>query len=400
MKFLCVSILLGFVLFTSMSHHCHASENAINTTNALTTTKSFSDKIKDPARGKLDISELMSSAHGFLPLPIIITEPAVGFGGGISLIFLHDSINSRLELIRKNNQNGKKIKIPPPSISGLAGFGTENGTWGAGAFHLGIWKNDAIRYLGVFGHASVNYDFFGIQGKATPINVDGTAMLQQMIFRLGESDFFAGANYKIVSSTAKSNFEIPLPPPVGEGIEVQSGGASLILEYDSRDNIFTPNYGLSSKMEWTHFDSWLGSDTEFDQIAIKNRFWHTLTDSLVLGLRGDGFLTSGEVPFYMLPFVQLRGIPAMRYQGEHILTTEAELRWDFTQRWSLVGFAGAGWSALNDFSDIKNSDTYPAGGFGIRYLIASLYNLRTGIDIGLSEEDTAIYLTTGTAWGN
>jgi hypothetical protein len=38
----------------------------------------------------------------------------------------------------------------------------------------------------------------------------------------------------------------------------------------------------------------------------------------------------------------LRGIPAMRYQGESTAQAEAELRWQFWQRFSLVGFAGAG----------------------------------------------------------
>ena len=39
----------------------------------------------------------------------------------------------------------------------------------------------------------------------------------------------------------------------------------------------------------------------------------------------------------------------------------------------------------------------PAGGFGFRYLMARMFNLRAGIDIGFSDEDTAIYFTTGTA---
>jgi outer membrane protein assembly factor BamA len=221
-------------------------------------------------------------------------------------------------------------------------------------------------------------------------------MLQQLSFRLGKSNLFAGMNYKIFSATAKA--DTPLPPPAGDGVEVQSGGASGILEYDSRDNIFTPNRGLSSRVEWTHFDRWLGSDNQFDLLALKNRYWVPFTESLVLGVRGDGFFSGGDVPFYMLPFVQIRGIPAMRHQGKHVLVTEMELRWDFTRRWSLVGFAGAGWTGWDDFSDLGNSETYPAGGFGFRYLVARMFNLRMGIDIGFSEEDSSIYFTTGTAW--
>ena len=36
----------------------------------------------DPEDGQFDMSNYLASAQGFLPVPIIITEPAVGFGLG------------------------------------------------------------------------------------------------------------------------------------------------------------------------------------------------------------------------------------------------------------------------------------------------------------------------------
>lgn len=48
---------------------------------------------------------------------------------------------------------------------------------------------------------------------------------------------------------------------------------------------------------------------------------------LYLGLRGDGAASFGNVPFYLRPFISLRGAPIMRYQGEEIAQIEAELRW-------------------------------------------------------------------------
>jgi hypothetical protein len=352
----------------------------------------------DPEDGKFDLSVMLASAEGFLPVPILITEPAIGYGGGAAVLFFHDSIANKAERLKADVPGEKPKRLPPPSISGVAGMGTENGTWGAGAFHLGIWKKDTIRYLGAAGYASVNYDLYGITDQGIPVNVEGAALLQQIIHRLGKSDFFAGANYKLLAATAKADTPTPLPPPAGDGVEVTSGGASAILEYDTRDNIFTPNKGLNAKLEWTHFDEWLASENRFDLVQFNNRLWMPLTDSLVLGIRADGDFSSGDVPFYMLPYVSMRGIPAMRYQGDHVVTTEAELRWDFTPRWSVVGFAGTGWTAQGDLSEIGEDGSNPAGGFGFRYLIARLFNLRVGVDVGFSEEDAAIYLTTGYAW--
>jgi hypothetical protein len=46
----------------------------------------------DPEDGKLDASEWLLERKGFLPVPILITEPAVGYGVGAALLFFRESI--------------------------------------------------------------------------------------------------------------------------------------------------------------------------------------------------------------------------------------------------------------------------------------------------------------------
>ena len=371
----------------------------VGTTNAPPKQKtSLKTLLTDPEDGNLDLSTWLGTATGVLPLPLIITEPAVGYGGGLALLYFHDKAPPLGTTQEEKGSAGTKQKRPPPSMSGVAAIATENGTWGGAAFHAGVWKEDTIRYLGALGYVSLNYDFYPSFGGVVPLNLEGTVFIQQALFRLGKSNFFMGTNYKFLSATVTLDGEISLPPPFSDGVSIQSGGASGILLYDTRDNVFTPNHGLSSKTEWTHYDTWLGSDNQFDILASKNRGWYPLTESLILGLRGDAAFSGGDTPFYMKPFIFMRGIPAMRYQGDYVLTVETELRWDVTQRWSLLGFAGAGWVANDSLSNFENSETHPAAGFGFRYLVARALNFRSGIDVGFSEEDTAIYLTFGTAW--
>ncbi len=50
---------------------------------------SFMDKFIDPKDGKLDASDWLLKHKGFLPVPEIITEPAVGYGAGLALLFFH-----------------------------------------------------------------------------------------------------------------------------------------------------------------------------------------------------------------------------------------------------------------------------------------------------------------------
>jgi hypothetical protein len=72
--------------------------------------------------------------------------------------------------------------------------------------------------------------------------------------------------------------------------------------------------------------------------------WWQIVNDLVLGLRLDGRFVDGDAPFWGLPFIQIRGIPSLRYQGENVFVTEVEPRWDFTYRWSVTGFAGIDWT--------------------------------------------------------
>jgi len=57
---------------------------------------SFMDKFIDPKDGKFDTSDWLLHHRGFLPVPVIITEPAVGYGGGAALLFFHQSMDEKI----------------------------------------------------------------------------------------------------------------------------------------------------------------------------------------------------------------------------------------------------------------------------------------------------------------
>ena len=59
---------------------------------------------------------------------------------------------------------------------------------------------------------------------------------------------------------------------------------------------------------------------------------------------------------------------------------EAELRWNVTPRWALIGFLGAGraWGSSTNFSE---ADTAKAWGLGLRYLIARRLGIYMGADL-------------------
>lgn len=117
----------------------------------------------------------------------------------------------------------------------------------------------------------------------------------------------------------------------------------------------------------------------------------------MLGLRLTGELATGDVPFYQLPFVNLRGVPAMRYQGEVAGSVEAEVRWNLYKRWSVIGFSGAG-AAAQESDGLDNSSNVVSGGFGFRYFLARLFGIHAGLDFAWSKDSFAWYIQVGDAW--
>ena len=362
---------------------------------------SMMDGFTDPEDGMFDVSHWLAEKKGFFPVPIIITEPAVGYGLGAALVFLHDPLAGRVPDGETFDPQSKDAegKLIPPSVSALFGMYTENDTWMAGGVHLGIWKNDNIRYVGALATGSINIKFYrNILGQDITINsnIEPDVLYQGLKFRLAGSRFFAGASYLLLDTTSEIGFSI-----VDPGFKTSSRDAGVIfsLEYDSRNTIFTPTDGISSSIEATLYREEVGSDTNFEGYKAKILYFTPLSGTFVLGLRGDIETVNGsqeDIPFYMYPYVSLRGVPVMRYQGETAGVAEFELGWNFTTRWSVLGFAGAG--RTTGIVDNDNVTTVYSKGVGLRYFIARRFGAHVGFDIAKGPEDTALYLQFGHAW--
>ena len=356
----------------------------------------FLDAFRDPEDGAIDASEWLLDRRGFLPVPIVITEPAVGYGGGVALLFFEESM-------RTAAGRAKDGHVTPPNIYAGIAAGTENGTRFGGAGGMMTFRDDQWRYRGFVGRADVNLDFYGIGGDLgtgddkVGYNLDGWVSSQQVLRRLGRSHQFLAARWVYLDFDARFDTDQQSPTLTELAGTVRSSGLGLSWEFDTRDNIFTPSKGFIAALESLFYDPDWGSDETFQTYRARVFAWWPLGRQFVLGTRLDGRAARGDAPFYQLPYIELRGIPALRYQDENTTVAEAELRWHATARWALVGFVGAGraWGEDDGFSD---ADTRTAGGAGFRYLIARRLGLYVGMDYARGPDDDAIYLQVGGAW--
>ena len=278
---------------------------------------------------------------------------------------------------------------------------TVNGTWGAFAGDVRQWHGDRVQtVVGAF-TASVNLDFYGVgddselEDDPLRYNLEPLGGAFRVRYRLSaKSRTWVGAAYALVDT----DITIDESSPAAElPEESRVGGLIPSLAYDSRDNIFTPTRGTYFEGTAGFFDEAFGGDDSFQRVGLTYIYYRPLGDHIHLGVRGGATLSFGDVPFYMLPFVVLRGAPAMRYQGDEEAEAEVEARWQFWKRFSLVVFAGGGLARSDSDRDTDDS-VVVTGGAGFRYELARKYGLHAGLDVAYGPDGPILYVQFGSAW--
>ena len=354
-------------------------------------SKDEHSKIFSREDGWLDVSEFVDQTYGFVPLVIPITEPAVGYGAAGGLVFIDKPPGEAAAGFGR------------PNLTMVGGMATENDTWAIAAADLRHWKDDRVQSLIGAIHASVNLDFYGIGDDALlkdhPLtyNLEPLGGMVQGRYRLGQSRVWVGLGYAL--ATVNVSFATPAAAAVVPNYQRESriGGLLPSATFDSRDNMFTPTRGTYIDLTLNVFDPVLGSDDAFQRANLTAMYFRPLHPKVTLGLRGIAAFSFGDAPFFLHPYVAMRGAPVMQYQGEEVAQIEAELRWQFWKRFSAVGFAGTG-TAWNNFEHLDNKRTVNTGGAGFRYEVARKYGLHMGLDVAVGGDETAIYVQFGSAW--
>jgi hypothetical protein len=341
--------------------------------------------------GWVDMSNFIASRFGFLPFAVPITEPAVGYGalGGIAFLTAPSL--------------GERAGFARPNITAVGGLGTQNGTWGAFAGDMRHWLDDRLQTLVGAVSTSVNLDFYGlgedgeVGSRSIEYNLEARGAMVQAKYRIASTRGWLGLNYAFFPTTVTFASVADTSAIPDHSKDSDLGCLIPILSYDSRNNLFTPTAGTYAEVSARLFSEAFGSDFESQVARLTAMQYIPLGRVLDFGVRLDASASSCDTPFYLLPFVDLRGVPMLRYQGQEIAQIEAELRWQCWKRFSLVGFGGAG-AASNEVAGTTGTTTVASGGGGFRYELARKYGIHAGVDVGFGPEETAIYIQVGSAW--
>ena len=380
------TILFAFIIF---GINANAQDNSLISDTIVKPKLSF----RDPYDGAFDVSSFLLEHKGVLPVIIPITEPAVGYGGAAAILYFH-------------HRKKKYDSYVPPDVTGGIGLYTANKTWGAGAVHLHTFGENRVRTLSVFLKADINYKYYGNNSELLnkypiTVNMDSWLFMQRAQVRLAETQIYLGATYTFLKSDISlGKTGNSLVDAILAKLNTNSIVSTIkpMLIFDNRDNIFTPTKGINTEVSYTYSGHWLGADDEFGIIHTNFYGYFPIAKKLYSGWRFNGSYMVGDAPFYVYPFISLRGIPAMRYQSSNVLVGETEWRYNFYKRWSIIGFSGTG-KAFQAFDNFDDIDWVFNVGTGFRYKLARALGAHMGTDFAWGNgKDFAFYIVFGSSW--
>lgn len=351
--------------------------------------------------GESEEEKSTEGRYRVLPIPIFITEPAIGEGLGVALALFHpvkEGVGSvpRATTPTSIGQMDADKQAPPPVVTGVFGAYTNSESWAAGIGHMNNWREDSVRYAGALASARINSKFY-VLGVPIKYTLEGDVIYQDIKFRIAGSNFFLGTAFSYLSATNEFRH---LPDNSAENItdpNIRDVGLAFLGSYDKRDNTLNPNKGQLVDLSLWRYDEAIGGQYDYWSSRLKALSFHHFHDRFTLGLRFDIAAVDGKAPFYGYPWVKLRGIPAMRYQDERAGAMEIEGRYQLAQKWEVLGFAGLGFTD-GDTPIFDNPGDIYNYGVGGRYKVIEEQNVWVGLDVAKGPEEWNWYIQVGHAW--
>jgi len=174
----------------------------------------------------------------------------------------------------------------------------------------------------------------------------------------------------------------------GDAVKGSKGGIvsglGLVLEYDSRDNIFYPSAGILAQVTSRAYGKALGSEYSYNCYALDVRGYVEIRDEHVLGLQFAAAAAGQDVPFYDMPLYDLRGIYNSYFMNRAGYSAQAEYRFKTGKRFYAVLFAGAGNTAPG-VGKLSLQNPQFSGGVGIRYRLDEKEKINFRLDLGASK---------------
>jgi len=327
---------------------------------------------------KWDEGHTTSRTGSFIVAPLPISSPALGTG--IIPVFGY------IFPLSKNDT------VSPPSVLGMAGLVTNNGSRAFGAYADLFTRKDTLRITATYARGNLNYDLYGIglaagnAGLKLPLQQTGQVFRGELLRRVGW-DFFLGVRFwtgssEIVLRPTSDTMPRPEPPP-DVGLRTALRAFGLRVKRETAPNRFYPTTGTLLDFTSDFFSQDLGSKYSFQAYRFIFNKYGSLSKNQVLAYNLFVCGTGGKPPFYGNCIYgtnnELRGYTAGQYLDRYMFATQLEYRLTLPKRFGVVGFAGIGEVVPGGSQLFRINELLPGGGGGVRFQLSKTYrvNLRS-----------------------
>jgi len=301
-----------------------------------------------------------------------------------------------------------KDKATPPSVIGVAGLITNNGSRGLGLGADLYLKQGRYELESVYARGNLDYNLYGVgflngnAGFKLPLEQTGQFYFIKFLHRI-VWDTYVGGRFvdgtSFITLKPTSGRIPPIPPDIGLHTNLRALG--MEVRRDSRPNRFYPLKGSLVDFTGDFFAQDLGSKYSFQSYKFTFNKYASLTDKQVLAYNLYLCGTGGSPPFYGNCIYgannELRGYTAGQYLARYMVATQMEYRLVLPWRFGLVGFGGIG-EVAPGIAKWRSNEVLPAGGTGIRYLLSKKYHVNLRTDFAWGKDNFTWGLGVGEAF--
>lgn len=318
----------------------------------------------------------------FIPVPYASYNRSLGFAVGF------------LPLAMFNPVSGDTVS--PSSIAGGLALYTTNKSYFGMVFSKVFLDADNWRITLAGGVGSINFQFYvdSPVSSYVPYNAGATLAFIELQRKLVKS-LYLGVNVAYVETSTSSD-EYPIAD------EAILRGIGLKATMDGRKNFYYPLSGVHVNVAYTAFPLGFGNEYVSNKIQVDYTHYVPLRSErdVLVGRLAAG-LGIGDLQFNQQFIVgqgpDIRGYTQGTYRGDYMLALQGEYRWNFSEHWGIVGFAGVA-TVFESLNPAYDGELLPGIGTGFRYTIIPDNHMNVGLDVAIGKDDWGLYFRLGEAF--
>lgn len=318
-------------------------------------------------------------SRNYAAAPIVVSNPSIGSGVGATGMYFYDVGSDR---------DGQ-----PRSSAQVVGAYTNTDSYFFGLLNSLHMRRDRVRSKAGLFHAKINNDYRDPLGGAARFSTGVLAGYAQATYRV-KGDWFLGLQGVVsdVRYRPDSLQDADYLNRVGAE-DNTSGGIGPVISFDSRDNVHYPSSGTLAEVKGFFKPSSWGNAADYAVGDAAVNHYIGLTSEYILALRAYGRTGTADTPYTDKSRLgqqsDLRGFKSGEISGRTLLAGQAEVRWQFAERWGVVAFGGLAKLWDDDLKALITEDVYYSGGGGLRFMLNTDQKINFRVDAAAGNGDNS-----------